>query len=302
LPFVEFIATIVSIVNFIRANERVKIKITDFDGPLDLLLHLIREQKLDIKTVRLAQVTSQYLEYMNDIETLDLDLASEFIEVGATLIEIKARNILPKESTEEESPEDAEQRLLAQLEEYKLLKEASEKLKILENVDRYYKEPVKLKVEYQYVLDNLNMDELIQAFTKVLFKVERNAVPVRETQIRMDRFTVSDKIREVRGLLLHCERVVFSDLFLMDFTRGEVINTFLALLELLKHQEIKVKQEQQFGDIVLIRGEAYQEDYKEPIVAEFDGLTDEKVIETVMVDLNIVGDTVEMVVEEKIEA
>ena len=244
----------------IRASNKVKIKITDFDGPLDLLLHLIREQKLDIKTVKLAQVTSQYLEFLNDLENLDLDLASEFIEVGATLIEIKGRNILPKEQDILENPEDAEQRLLAQIEEYKLLKEASEKLKPLENVDRYYKEPVALKTTYKYVLDNLSIDGLIEAFQKVLFKVERSAAPVRETQIRLDRFTVADKIKEVRVLLNYCDSVRFFELFDDDFSRGEVINTFLALLELLKHQEVKVTQEDTFGDIVLMKGESYVAD------------------------------------------
>ena len=244
--------------NLVRASNNVKIQITDFDGPLDLLLHLIREQKLDIKTVRLAQVTSQYLSYLEHLETLDLDLASEFIEVGATLIEIKGRNILPRDEALETDPEDLEQRLLARIEEYKLLKEASEKLKNHENVNRYYKEPVKLKTDYRYVLDDLSMDGLVEAFTKLLFRVERNAAPVRETHIKLDRFTVADKIKDIRTLLGYCESVAFNDLFRADFTRGEVINTFLALLELLKRQEVRAIQTQQFAGIDIIRGEEYQ--------------------------------------------
>ena len=243
--------------NLVRASDKVKVNITDFEGPLDLLLHLIREQKLDIKTVKLAQVTAQYLEFLKQLETLDLDLASEFIEVGATLIEIKGRNILPRDEAIEADPEDLEQRLLAKIEEYKILKEASEKLKVVENVDRYYKEPVKLKTEYRYVLDNLSMDGLIQAFSKLLFKVERSAAPVRETQIKLDRFTVADKIKDIRTLLQYCEKVEFADLFRGDYTRGEVINTFLALLELLKRQEVKAMQDRQFNDIVIMRGEEY---------------------------------------------
>jgi len=240
-----------------RSNEAVKISIADFDGPLDLLLHLIREQKLDIKTVKLAQVTAQYLEYLQQLESLDLDLASEFIEVGATLIEIKGKNILPRTDQEKENPEDAEQRLLRQIEEYKLLKEASEKLKPLENVDRFYKPPQKMKTEYKFVLDNLNLDELMSAFSRVLFKMEASAPKITETKIRMDRFTVADKIRDIRVLLGYCERVGFVDLFGGDLTRGEVINTFLALLELLKHQEVRAIQADMFGEIDIVKGDAF---------------------------------------------
>jgi len=260
--------------NLFRANERIKIHITDFDGPLDLLLHLIREQKLDIKTVRLAQVTSQFLGFLSQLESLDLDLASEFIEVGATLIEIKGRNILPREVLTE-SAEDLEQRLLAQIEEYKLLKDASEKLKTYENVDRYYKEPVKLKVDYKYVLDNLNMDGLLQAFTKLLFKVEKSAAPARETQIKLDRFTIADKIKDIRTLLGLCESIAFFDLFAGCQTKSEAINTFLALLELLKHQEIKAVQNTQFGNIEIIKGEDYMRQPENEIALEenTDGVT-----------------------------
>ena len=245
--------------NLVRASNVVKIQITDFDGPLDLLLHLIREQKLDIKTVRLAQVTAQYLEFLKNLESLDLDLASEFIEVGATLIEIKGRNILPRDEGEVVDPEDLEQRLLAQIEEYKLFKEASEKLKPLENVDRYYKEPVKLKVDYRYTLDNLSMDGLIQAFTKLLFRVERSSAPIRETQIKLDRFTVADKIKDIHTLLKYSEQVAFLELFRGDFSKSEVINTFLAVLELLKRQEVKAVQAHQYDDIMIMRGEGFTE-------------------------------------------
>jgi segregation and condensation protein A len=238
-----------------RASDAVKIQITDFEGPLDLLLHLIREAKLDIKTVRLASVTAQYLAFLNDLEQLDMNLASEFVEVGATLIEIKARNILPRHVAED--PEDIEQRLLAQIEEYKLLKEASEQLKPLENTNRYYKEPAKLKTDYRYVLDNLSMDGLMAAFSKLLFRVERNAAPVRQTQIKLDRFTVADKIKDIRTLLSCLDAVSFLELFSGDYTKSEVINTFLAVLELLKVQEISVRQEKQFAELSIVKGECF---------------------------------------------
>jgi len=243
--------------NLARASDQVRIHITDFEGPLDLLLHLIRESKLDIKTVKLAEVTGQYLEFLSGLESLDLDLASEFVEVGATLIEIKGKQILPKGDGEKVDAEELERNLLAQIEQYKLLKEASEKLKIIENVDRFYKEPVKLKTEYKISLDNLSMDGLIAAFQKMMFRVERNAPQIIETQIKLDRFTVKDKIKSIRVLLGLCEEVKFFDLFAGDYTKSEVINTFLALLELLKRQEVMAVQRHQFSDINIVKGEEY---------------------------------------------
>ena len=244
--------------SIIRANEQYTVKITDFEGPLDLLLHLIRDAKLDIKTVPLAQVTGQYIGFLSQLDGLDLDLASEFIEVGATLVEIKARGILPAPVVEED-PEDIESRLRAQLEEYKLLKEASQQLKELENVDRLYKDPVEFKPEYKYTLDNLSIDALVSAFTRIMHRVTANAAPIQARQIRMDRFTVRDKIKDIRSRLLAVGSVNFFELFDVDFTKSEIINTFLALLELLKTQEIKAVQQDAFADIVIIKQEGVLE-------------------------------------------
>ncbi|MCL2228386.1 MAG: segregation/condensation protein A [Firmicutes bacterium] len=230
------------------AQQKHHIHITDFDGPLDLLLHLIREKKLDIKTVQLSLVTEQYLEFLSQLDQLNLDDAVEFIDIGATLVEIKSRGILPKEKIEED-PEDIEAKLLRQLEEYKLLKEASEKLKETENVDRFYKAPVEFKPEYKYVLDNLSIDMLTSAFQKVMHRLQFNAPQIVTKQIRMDRFTVGDKMADIRTRITSGKRVMFFDLFEADFTKSEVINTFLALLELLKTGEIGVVQDNQFADI-----------------------------------------------------
>ena len=236
-----------------RANEQYNVKITDFEGPLDLLLHLIREQKLDIKTVRLADVTGQYLEFLEQLAVLDLELANEFIEVAATLIEIKSRGILPRPVVEED-PEDIEMRLLQQLEEYKLLKEASEKLKETENVDRFYKDIPEFKPEYKFVLDNLSLELLTTAFQKVMHRVHSSAAPITARQVQLDRFTVQDKIKDIRDRVkssVDGTPLMFFDLFEEDFTKSEMINTFLALLELLKTGEIKAVQQDAFSDITI---------------------------------------------------
>jgi len=256
----------------IRASENYKVKLSDFEGPLDLLLHLIRESKLDIKTIRLAEVTAQYMGFLKELDKLDLDLASEFIEVGAVLLEIKSRNILPHE-VEEEDPEEIEQRLKAQLEEYKLLKDAGERLRPLENVNRFYKEPAVMKPSYHYTLENLGMDDLVKAFQKILFRTEQKAAPIEFKQIKLDRFTVADKIRDIRTRVDGGSAVKFFDLFEADFTRSEIINTFLALLELLKHQEIRATQQDLFSDIIIEKGEGHgtapeTSEFENPVVAE----------------------------------
>jgi len=249
-------------VSIIRADEQYKIKLTDFEGPLDLLLHLIRDAKLEIKTVPLAEVTSQYLGILAQRELLDLELASEFVEVGATLIEIKGRGILPRPVVEEEE-EDVEARLRQQLEEYKLLKEASEQLKVLENVDRFYKEPTQIKPINKYVLDNLSVDALVEAFGRIMHKMQKASAPVVPRQLRLDRFTVKDKIQDIRTRVKSTDQIMFFDLFEADFTKGEMISTFLALLELLKTQEIKAVQGGLFADIKIIRGPAEEGEYGE---------------------------------------
>lgn len=240
-----------------RANEEVKVHLTDFDGPIDLLLQLVREHKLDIKTVRLGEMTSQYMKYLAELPTLDLDLASEFIEVGAILVEIKSKQILPK--PEEEKPEeiDEEEQLRQRLAEYALFKDASEQLKTMDDVGRFYRAPAIMKVNTSWKLDGVTFDDLTNAFTAILARVGEKAAKVEKTTIRLDRFTVADKIKDVVGRLKTINQLKFTQLFDEDITRSEVINTFLAILELLKRQLVACRQNEAFGEIEIIKGGAY---------------------------------------------
>lgn len=240
-----------------RASEEVKVHLTDFDGPIDLLLQLVREHKLDIKTVRLGDMTSQYLSYLNELDTLDLDLASEFIEVGAILVEIKSKQILPKPVEEEKEEEDSEELLRQRLEEYALFKDASEDLKTMDEVGRYYRAPVVMKVNTNWKLDGVSFDDLTNAFTAILARVGENAAKIEKTTIKLDRFTVADKIKDVVTRLKTKDRIQFSQLFEADITRSEVINTFLAVLELLKRQLVTCQQTQMFGEIEIVKGGAF---------------------------------------------
>ena len=236
-----------------RANTEYKVRLGDFEGPLDLLLHVIRERKLDIGTVPLASVTSQYMEYLEQLDQLDLNVASEFIEVGATLIEIKSKQILPKpKSEDEESAEEIEERLRARLEEYALLKQASEQLRECETLGRFYKPAEPIREIVKYTMEGVQMDDMMRAFTKMIQRLERKT-PAEPRTIRLDRFTVSDKIDEVRRRLESEHTFSIFSLIDADATKSEVINMFLALLELLKIGEVRAVQHDKFSDIMLER-------------------------------------------------
>lgn len=238
-------------------SDGVVIKLSSFEGPLDLLLHLIKEAKIDIHDIFVSEITEQYLSLMSEANDLDVEKASEFIDMAATLLEIKSKKLLPKITTNEEvDEEDPEQKLIRQIEEYKLFKEASEKLKVIEDVNKFYRKPDESVGDFRYVLpDSLDLDAMIDAFTKVMQKMKVKAeVPI-ERKIEKDRFTVAQKIAQIKDTLLEKKKFKFSELFEADYSRSEIINTFLAVLELLKSQLISAKQDGTFCDIEIYKKE-----------------------------------------------
>ena len=240
-------------------NNSYSVKIDVFEGPLDLLLHLIKDAKLDIQTIKLSEITGQYLEYINSMDLLNLENASDFLEVAATLIEIKSKKVLPREEEEIVDEEDPETLLKRRLEEYKLFKDASEALKEIENVNKMYKEPSKQAGEYRIILKQMNIQNLIKAFSTLLIKTQESSIEHNEKTIERDRFTVEEKIFEIKSLLINCDKVSFNALVGEDFTRGEIITLFLALLELLKRQVITVEQLETYGDIEIVKNELGEE-------------------------------------------
>lgn len=235
-----------------------KIKLENFEGPLDLLLYLIKDSKAEIEDIKLAEITDQYLEYMKDLDSIDMETAAEFIDIAATLLEIKSKHLLPQEQEVKVDEQDDEQLLLMRLKEYKLFKEASEKLKLQENVDRLYRVPDEKVNDFRIILKQMNVENLISAFTKMLSRASIE-VAVEETKtIERDRWTVEEKEFEIRTLVTEKGSLKFSEIVTSDFTRGEIITTFMALLEMLKRQEIEVSQDEQFGEITIIKGENIQ--------------------------------------------
>lgn len=230
-----------------------RVKLEQFEGPLDLLLHLIKSAKIRIEDIFVSEITEQYLSYMDQVASLDLDSASEFIEMAAWLLEIKARTLLPKPQEELPPEEDPQKQLIRRLEEYKLYKEACAKMKEQEAVGMHFRAPDAGLGEPRFVLKDMNMDGLMVALQKMFLKLEKRSITARARHITLDRFTVAEKMSHIKDFMLLRERASFTELFEEDYTKSEIITTFQALLELLKLQFVRVEQQEVFGEITIIR-------------------------------------------------
>lgn len=233
--------------NFVDTG--VEFKLDNFEGPIELLWHMIKETKLEITEVKLADLTEQYLEYMAGLDEVDLEKASDFIDIAATLIEIKSKSLLPREEEEQPDEDDPEVRLLRQIKEYDMFQEVIQKIKPLENVNRLYKPADETVNDYRYVLGELTMSGLLDAFARMMTRVKKEEQEIIPKKIEKDRFTVAEKIISIRESISTRKKMHFSEFYKEDFTKSEMINLFLAVLELLKMQEIRVMQNGTYDDI-----------------------------------------------------
>lgn len=229
-------------------------KLSMFEGPLDLLLHLIKKAEIDIKDVFVSEVTNQFLSYVQNSD-ISIEEEGEYLQIAATIIEIKSKSVIPNEEIQAEV--DEEKRLfierLQQHEEYKLYLSSLDKLKALETTDIFYKSPDDSVGEVKVVYTDFNLNGLINAFTDLLKRVDVKEVKKNtEKEIPKEVFTVKQKLDYIVDVLKTEQKIVFTDLFILDrVTRTELITTFQALLELIKHQIVKVKQEGTFSQITL---------------------------------------------------
>jgi segregation and condensation protein A len=235
-----------------------KVKLEIFEGPLDLLLYLIKKDEIDIQDIAMERVTKQYLAYIDTFKILNIDLASEFIVMAANLMYIKSRTLLPKsEQPPEEDIEEEDPRweLIRQLIEYKKFKDAAGilTLKAQEQQDYFMAHtPEKLEspVPETPQLSEISIFDLIRAFQNVLKRFEESHDL---GDILDDRFTVSDKIDYLLEELQPGQRMSFQNLFATASTQSEVIVTFLAVLELMKMNQLRVWQDHLLGDIEIER-------------------------------------------------
>ena len=230
-----------------------KVSLKQFDGPLDLLLSLVTEAKIDIKDIFVSQITEQYLASMDGVDELDMDAASEFLQMAATLIEIKSRSLLPKPPKEEEGEESPEEALIRQLTEYKAFKEASQDLKKLEEEAK--KLFTRLPEEYPlppptFELTGLTLDALMKAFQRVLARSQARQDAPEPREIRKDCYTVQSCMFRIQRRIRSggCR---FDELFDGAPNRQEIVTLFQALLELIRLGRVTVRQKGTFGDIAI---------------------------------------------------
>ena len=230
--------------------------IGDFEGPLDLLLHLIKKSKMEIFDIEISEITNQYLNYINQMSEMNLDIASEYLVMAAELIEMKSRKLLPmKDEETEEEEENPEEELKKRLVEYKKYKESTDVFRTLEeNRSSYFtKAPESLR---KYSLEKLENDgsvgvmDLLDAFQKLLERQQFNK-PV-NTKIARKELSVKERVVKIRDILKVKKKINFIELF-DDFSKPYVVVTFLSVLEMAKNKEITLRQDNNFSDIYLER-------------------------------------------------
>lgn len=235
------------------------IKIKDFEGPLDLLLHLVSKYQMDIYEVPLIEVIEQYLAYLATLKALKLEVAGEYMLMASQLTLIKSRRLLPKVAEELEEAEDLEQDLLSQLEEYRTYKQLGE-LMASQHEERalYYSKP-KLELVYDdmELLHDRTTVDLFLAFSKLLTK-KKEEFRQNHTTIVKDEYKIEDLMDQLRQQLQNQSQILLQDLFNKAANLQEVITLFLATLELIKIQEVTVVQDTAFGEIYVNRMEDEQ--------------------------------------------
>lgn len=234
-----------------------EVHLAQFDGPLDLLLHLIERAELDIRDIFVSQITAQYLALMREAQELDMDTASEFLAMAATLLYIKSRTLLPRPPKEEEEEEDPEEALIRQLRAYKAFKEAGTRLAELREAQRgvFTKLPEETILPPQaYDILESDKESLYAALLTVLGRVrERTGRPIEE-RVRADAYTVREQIRKLRVLLGETKRVELESLFEGAYVKMELIVTLMALMDMLRRGEVKLEQDRQYGPITITAG------------------------------------------------
>lgn len=243
-----------------------EIKLDAFEGPFDLLIHLININEIEVHDIPIHQITMQYLEYLDAMQDLDMDIASEFLVMAATLIEIKSKMLLPSRDDEDYQTMfdlgDPRADLVMKLVEYKKYKNVASFFKGREKEfgktilkDQEDLEPFVKKYTNEELNSGLESDLLIEAVKRILNNVNKEDQGRKGffQSLKRDAYTVEQKMDLIRDRILSSERIYFETLFAEDYIKSEVIVTFLAILELLKLKTVKIKQDKLFDRIEIYR-------------------------------------------------
>ncbi len=241
----------------------IQVKLEVFEGPLDLLLHLIDKNKIDIYDIPIVEITQQYLEYIKQMQTEDMNIMSEFLLMAATLIDIKCRMLLPKEVNEEGEEEDPRAELVQRLLEYKMYKYMSFELrdKQVDAAKSFFREQYlpkevagyKQPVDYTELIGDMNLQKLQGIFKSIVKKQEDKIDPIRSNygNIEKDEIDMDAKTAYVEEYIMSHEKCSFRQLLEKQNSKMEVIVTFLIVLELMKIGSISIAQDQIFDDIYI---------------------------------------------------
>jgi len=238
-------------------TNKYEIKINNFEGPLDLLCHLIEKNKLDIFEVKISDITDQYIDYINAMEEMNLEVTSEFLIMASTLLYLKSKTLLPKETEDEE--ELTEEELLQRIIDYKKYKEISTKLKELYEVysKRSFKLPDEIKLPKQQLDKNYDKSIISEMYSKVVnnnkVRINKNAKNIQKIAIT-DTYTVGSKVKDMYRELIRNKKFVFNRMFsIKKHNKNEVVTAFSGLLEMSRRSKVLTEQNELFGDITVVK-------------------------------------------------
>lgn len=236
-------------------TKRYEIKLENFEGPLDLLCHLVDKNKMDIYKVNISNVTDQYIEYLNKMEELNLDIASEFLIMASTLLYIKSKGLLPNDALDES--EITEEELIRRIIEYKKYKEISKTLRESLNTysQRLYKVPDEIELPKQELEIKYAMEDIYNSYNNALKrnseKINQNAKNIEQIGIK-ENYTVASKVKQILKELMKKKKFVFNRLFSVNqCPKEEVVTAFTGLLELTRRNKVVAIQEETFGSITV---------------------------------------------------
>ena len=238
-----------------RETNKYSLKLDNFEGPIDLLCHLIDKNKLDIYDIKITDIADQYIDYINNMEIMNLDITSEFLVMASTLAYLKSRQLLPKE--EDDEAELTEEELIRRILEYKKYKEVTNKFKEMykENSKRFYKVPDKIELPKQKIEKEYSSTILSDKYEKLIYsvqeKINQNAKNLEKIAV-IEQFTVASKVKDMLKALVRNRSFVFNKMFsIKEKSRPEVVTAFSGLLELSRRSKVLTDQKEIFGDIVV---------------------------------------------------